>query len=151
MNIISKPDLSCAAQYGRYIDFIESKKMGCHTPVRRSCRHRKGTPHHSKCGTIDKNVSDDEDERDDTNSDTSIDAVNLDDLCTMFQATLKVDNHTLEVKATSSKRLSPEPKFGRYVTTADTKDGCIMTPVKRSTRNVSFGETTQADKESNDE
>jgi hypothetical protein len=122
MNVLSKPDLTSAAQYGRYIDFIASKKMGCHTPVRRSCRHRQATPHHSKnAKDIDGSVVDDRDDFGTENSDKSFCDSDVDELCTVFQTTLKVDNHTLEVKASNTNPLSPEPKLGRYVTVADKK------------------------------
>lgn len=140
MNILSKPDLTGAAQYGRYIDFIASKKMGCHTPVRRSCRHRQGTPHHTK--HVERTDVSDEDDRDDyvtSIREISFFDIDVDQLCTIFQTTLKVDNHTLEVKATKTNSLSPEPKLGRYVTVAD-QNNSTVTPVKRSTRNVSFSE-----------
>jgi hypothetical protein len=141
MNILSKPDLTSAAQYGRYIDFVASKKMGCHTPVRRSCRHRQATPHHSKHSKgIDVSVEDDRDDSGTENNDESFCDNSVDELCTMFQTTLKVNNHTLEVNATDTNPLSPEPTLGRYVTVADKKSSTV-TPVKRSKRNVSFSET----------
>ena len=55
MTCLSNPDLSEAPQFGRYVDFVESKKSE-HTPVRRSCRNRRGTPFVKKMASL----SDDE-------------------------------------------------------------------------------------------
>lgn len=140
MNILSKPDLTSAAQYGRYIDFIESKKMGCHTPVRRSCRNRQSTPYHSKHSEkINLYCEDDRDDSATEHKNELLVDISVDELCTIFQTTLKVDNDTLKVKETNTNPLSPEPKLGRYVTVAD-KTSSTVTPVKRSKRNVSFSE-----------
>ena len=181
MNILSKPDLSKAAQYGRYVDFIPSKK-GCHTPVRRSCRNKGETAHNKvKAGTppLDDNrddcaqgitttphkqsdlddksscrnrrgtphykVKDETTSVDDNRDDDSVEVVikratlkqcDLDDLCTIFQQTLKVDNYSLEVTTTDTKILSPEPKQGRFITVKYPDESTTVTPVKRSTRNI---------------
>eukprot|EP00979_Chaetoceros_neogracilis_P010462 scaffold2473_cov214-Chaetoceros_neogracile.AAC.16 len=138
MPILSK--LALTLQYGRYVDFVPSKK-GCCTPVKRSCRNTaRETPHHTKCKETNVPVNDGRDDSAHSIKKEPLkpSALDIDNLCTIFQQTLMVDNHSLEVKHSESNVcvLSPEPKVGRFVTAKDSNDSAIFTPVKRSTRNV---------------
>ena len=136
MSSLSK--LVLAAQYGRYVDFVPSKKS-CHTPVRRSCRNIRGTPHHNKNKDTKASVDDGKDGTIHSIRKTPLKPNALDDLCIIFKQTLKVDNHTLEVKHSERKVhvLSPELKVGRVIAAQLSNDAYVMiTPVKRSARNI---------------
>ena len=58
----------------------------------------------------------------------------VDDLRVYFATTLKV-NDALKVTKVNTKKLSPNPKLGRYITTAE-DESTTITPVKRSLRNT---------------
>mmetsp|Transcript_22292 Transcript_22292/g.32580 ORF Transcript_22292/g.32580 Transcript_22292/m.32580 type:complete len:138 (-) Transcript_22292:112-525(-) len=117
---------------GTYTDFVNTRKCGPNTPVRRSCRNRQSTPvataSQKKASrsalALTGNVEGKEN--------SSTDPV-MEDLCSVFERTLKVDNSSLKVKDVNTKVLSPVPKQGRYVTLQD-DSGLSFTPVKRSTR-----------------
>jgi len=144
MTTLSNSDLNSADVYGRYVHFVDTKRNGPKTPVRRSLRTRKGTPFPTKCDEVSishllEAVVDESNEGCDTVKESKevcdFDSA-LDDLCTVFQVKLKVDNRTLDVKNTSLV-ISPGPKEGRYVTVKE--DGANdITPVKRSARNIDW-------------
>lgn len=131
MTCLSNPDLSEAPQFGRYVDFVESKKSE-HTPVRRSCRNRRGTPFVKKMPSLSDDEGKEEDPCDRTEDTTK--GNDVDDLCVYFATTLKV-NDALKVTKVNTKKLSPNPKLGRYITAAQ-DDSITVTPVKRSLRNI---------------
>jgi hypothetical protein len=131
MTCLSNPDLSEAPQFGRYVDFVESKKSE-HTPVRRSCRNRRGTPFVKKMPSLSHDEGKEEDPCDRTEDTTK--GNNVDDLCVYFATTLKV-NDALKVTKVNTKKLSPNPKLGRYITAAE-DDSITVTPIKRSLRNI---------------
>lgn len=133
MTLTSKPDLSETPQLGRYVDFIETKK-NLHTPVRRSCRNRQGTPRFPTKDISNRNIEceKDTDVEEEKQPRDSFDA--LDDLCTYFQNTLQVQDSTLEVRNIDTKRITPDPKIGRVVEILDDGSASKVTPVKRSSR-----------------
>ena len=64
----------------------------------------------------------------------------IDDLCSIFQSTLKVDDSTLKVDTVNMKRTSPMPKEGRYTTMVPKSvpdGGDLYLAVKRSVRTIS--------------
>jgi hypothetical protein len=136
MTILSKLDNIAADKYGRYVTFVDTKSKGPQTPVRRSLRKRKGTPRPLAKSAESNDLSDFLHElNEEKNNAPVFDDKDIDELCTIFQTTLVVDNHSLAVADVKTKILSPEPKYGRCVTVKENKANAI-TPVKRSTRNI---------------
>mmetsp|Transcript_9463 Transcript_9463/g.14267 ORF Transcript_9463/g.14267 Transcript_9463/m.14267 type:complete len:181 (-) Transcript_9463:182-724(-) len=118
MNIISKPDLSKAAQYGRYVDFIPSKK-GCHTPVRRSCRNKGETAHNNKVKADTPSLDDNRDDCAQGITKTPVKQSDLD------------DRHSCR-----NRRGTPHYKVKDETTSADdNRDDCVQvikrTPLKQ--------------------
>jgi hypothetical protein len=74
---------------------------------------------------------------------TKAETDDIQDLCSFFHSTLKVDDSTLKVEASSVKRTSPMPKEGRFTTMipkpAETNGDALFQVVKRSVRR-SIGE-----------
>ena len=146
MNTRSK--ISESSMLGSFTSYADTKH-GSNTPVRRSCRRTQVTrnmlnspvpvsdifrswnpvPKQSKPAM---SVLQDKENRsiDERNSNS----LAIDDLCSMFQTTCKVDNNSLEIKSSKTEIISPIPQKGRFVTVMDASSN-VLTPVRRSTRN----------------
>ena len=133
MTTLSKPEDNADTRYGSYVAMVPSKKKGCKTSVRRSLRNQQdtATPSYSeKKIKLEGAIKEGEE---------------MDELITTFQTTLKVDNHSLEVRDVKTKIVTfPDSKVvGRRVTFEESNDACggngvTITPVKRSARRKSL-------------
>ena len=115
---------------GSFFVDVNTRK-GMFTPVRRSHRNKlKGEVARSDHDDSDKeneNPSNVRRRRDESN-------ISIDDLCSMFQTTVTVNNETLESEQ-DTVRLSPFPDEGRHTSLTETRDGKVNA-VKRSTRST---------------
>ena len=112
---------------GSFFVNVNTKK-GMFTPVRRSHRNKKLREEEAR-------VDDDSNKENENPSNARRDdgpAISVDDLCSMFQTTMTVNNDTLESEQ-ETVRLSPLPDKGRYTSLTEARDGKV-TAVRRSTR-----------------
>lgn len=114
-------------ELGTFFVNVTTKK-GMFSPVRRSHRNKRKDEVSSS-----RNDTEDKENRDRSNivRKKKEQAVSVDELCTMFQTTMTVNNATLDSKQ-ETVRLSPMPKKGR-VTNLEHRDG-KLNAVRRSTR-----------------
>ena len=120
---------------GSYIT-MESSKRGINTSVRRSTRNRKETHVVKKeKGEVKKEnreVKKENGEVKKENGEVKKEGISVDDLSSIFQTTLVVDNASLKVIESKTEMVSPLPKDGRYIAMNISNNN--ITPVKRSNR-----------------
>ena len=133
MTVLSKVDDN-SSEYGTYVTFVATQKYGPRTPVRRSRRHYNGTSHPMKQKEVSKDIGDFSDGEVKEKNCVFVQS-DIDDLCSIFQTTLVVDNDLLVVADSKTQILSPEPKYDHCVEVIDDA-ATTITPVDRSDRNV---------------
>ena len=119
---------------GRYESFVNTKKNG-KAPVRRCCRNRTAASLQIRQREVKSN------NKSDPLGHSATETNNLDDLCTIFQTLLIVDNYSLTVTDAVTKILSPEPQHGRRVSAKDDTFGEVNS-CKEELR--SFGDAEEA-------
>ncbi len=134
MTVLSKVDDNSSIEYGRYVTFVDTRKYGPRTLVRRSRRKCNGTPCSMKKKDASNNIDSFSNDKLKDKDGVSF-QLEIDKLCSIFQTTLVVDNHSLAVIDSKTKILCPIAKYGSCVNVKD-DTATTITPVKRSGRNV---------------